>query len=183
MDNRIVRAGDIFIYDPRTQLYTSGSPITTISGSPAISSSKLRLNAAVIQSQTAMTFGTLELVLNIPTAPTVGDAREFGLYFMNYGNKARMTFQISGTTFGVSVYDSAGTQTSLITCTWNSAWTATDTRFSIYRAERRIIFKANNTILYTLDDADLLPKYPITFYVSNTNADNLDLAAVSIYGL
>jgi len=183
MDTKIVRAGDIFIYDPRTQGYASGSPITTISGSPAIASSKLRLTSAIVQSQTAMTFGTLEMIVNVPTAPTAGDSREWGLYWISAGNKGRATFQISGTTFQVVVYNSAGTAVATVACTWDSDWTATDTRFAILRSERRIIFKADNTIVYTHDDEDLLAKYPLPFYFDNSTADSFDIAAISIYGL
>jgi len=183
MDVSIIQGQQIFKYDPSVEGYTSGNVFYTVSGTPAISSGNLRLNADTVQSDIAMTYGTLEIVSSIPVVPTSGDAREWGLKSGNLGNKGRLVFNTTDDVFAIKFYDENGTLKVSQPITWDASWTATQTRWTIERYQRTVRFYVNSVQVYMMTGISFenFAKYPLPVYISNTNADNMDVSYVSMF--
>lgn len=178
MNVQIVRNNEIFLYDAQIHGYDT-SIIKALAGTPAISSNKLRLNAAEITTYSFFRNASVQFAMTIPTAPTSGDVREFGFNNPSAGNNARVEFVISGTTVTAVAYDATGTLIASVPITWNSAWTNTETRYRISLTERMAVFAVNDTIVATIEGA--MPKVPMFVHLEQDNADNLDLAQIAVY--
>lgn len=187
MDVQITRPNQNWQYDPSKHGFSSGTFLKTISGTPAISSNKLRLNNSEISTLTAFSEGMFSFTLNIPTAPTAGDSRVFGITSSGNASVPVAVFTISGTTFSASVYDRVGTLVATKVCTWSSAWTAVDSIFSIRITERNVFFSVGTTIVARFDDgADIkqttqLTTAPLYVAIDNNNSDSMDLVLVSVH--
>lgn len=187
MDVNVRRSNELWQYDPSVDGFTSGSILFTAAGAPAISGGKLRLNAAEVVSLAAFRNSSLDMAINVPTAPTAGDARSFGLEMNGGANKCRMKFDISGTVFSASVYNANGTLIGTKTINWSSAWTATEAIYRISFSERNVFFTVNDVIVASfLDQQELLAsvtlgKQPVSVFLKNENADNMDCGVLSVY--
>jgi len=75
--------------------------------------------------------GEISMRMTVPTAPTSGDSRVFGLYSIALGNRNAAYFYISGESFYVRTYGrDTGTPEST-TVPWDSDWTNLSTEFEI----------------------------------------------------
>jgi len=183
------RGNDNITYDPQVDGYSSGVFWTTVTGTPAISSTFLRFNAASAYTLSRHTlFMDMEFSLTVPTAPTLGDARKWGMFMPALGNRGACYFEISGTTFRVRAYDNNGT-TLLVdqTVAWDAAWTATATRYRIAKTERGAQFFINDTLVsgQSMPSTDPLKvvNIPLAVGISNSNADNMDLSYLMLRGI
>jgi len=183
MDATISRMNGILLYDPQF----SGYDITfwnTLSGFPTIVSNKLRLNTCEILSFPILRNGDVEFTLTVPTAPTSGDTRTWGLKSPIFGNRGRIEFSISGATFSIVGYDELGT-TAFISQTvpWDAGWTNTATRFRVRWSNSEIQFLVNDSVVArgAFQVGKLtLTSLPLSIHINNGNADNLDVSAVVV---
>ena len=186
MDVNIVRSGQIFQYNPATEGYSANDVFTPLTGTPTISSDKLRLNAAeVLTYDKRFQFGNLEFLLTIPAAPTAGDVRSFG--FKNNDNKGMMVFDITGAVFSAKVYDSKGTLIATKTINWDSDWTAAEAQYRIAWNNRNIYFLVDDVFVARFDEGfdkdivaeDIMGSQPMGIYINNGNADNVDVSLIN----
>jgi len=89
------------------------------------------LGVGTVKSTVSFMQGDFNFKINIPYAPTAGDSRIFGLYSRIFGTQNAIYFFISGTNFYARSYGTNASLYDTTTITWNSAWTATDTIFTI----------------------------------------------------
>lgn len=186
MDINIVRKGEIWQYNPATEGYSADDVFHELTGSPAIVSSKLRLNQdEIITYDKRFLLGSLEFYLTIPFIPTAGDVRQFG--FKNNDNKGALLFDITDDVFTANVYDSAGTLISSKTVNWDANWTATEARYRISLSERSVYFAINDIIVARFEsgadkdiiDSDLMFKNPLGIYLKNSNNDSTDVSLIN----
>jgi len=186
MQVEVVKQGQIWQYNPLSEGYTDDDVFNTISGTPAISSNKLRLNAAVVQTyDKRFQNGSLEMLITIPVAPTSGDIRSFGL--KNNDNKGAMLFDIADAVFSAKAYDAGGTLIDTFTINWDTDWSATEARYRISWGRDAIVFAIDDTIVARLDTGeygniatdDVLSRQPINIYLNNTNSDNMDISLIN----
>ena len=186
MNVQIVRQGEIWQYNPLTEGYTNDDVFHAITGTPAVSSNKLRLNAdEVISYDKRFKNGSMEFLITIPTAPASGDVRQIGL--KNNDNKGAMLFDITDTAFTAKVYDASGTIIATKTINWSSGWTAAEARYRISWGERDVYFAINDTIVARFEagvDKDItedkiIGKNPIAIYLKNSNSDNMDVSLIN----
>jgi len=185
MDVQITRSNDIWKYSPLTDGYSDGDFFGTISGTPAIASNKLRLNAAEIASISSFKNASVEMLLTIPVVPTAGDVRIFGWKAMDDGDLGRAEFEVTDDEFFASVYEPDGTLIASKPIPWDSDWTADIARYRISMSENNIFFAINNVIVARFENtkeitADVaLVKKPLEIHVSNENSDNLDITSIN----
>lgn len=187
MDVQITRPGDSWQYDPLRYGYSSGDVLKTVSGSPSVSSNKLRLNAAEVVSMQGFRLANFSFTLNIPAVPTLADVRSWGIKTTGANSVSVAKFDIADTVFSAKVYDRVGTIIGTKTINWSSDWTATDTIFSIRISERNVFFVINETIVARFEETVEIKQTvqltiaPLCLDVKNTNADNVDISLLSVY--
>lgn len=164
-----------FSYDPQKQGYDTVL-WKTISGVPAISGSDLRLNSAAIIHYGDIFKGELTMNLNIPTAPTAGDDRLFGFNQLNAG--AYAYFKVADDVFTAEVNDGEGGTDSVV-IDWQTDWTAADTNFKIVWMGFSAVFYVNKVKFATINSAGV-PKFPLSIYIKNGNADNMDMKYIEV---
>jgi hypothetical protein len=185
---------DSITHDPQIQGF-NGSFWGVVSGTPpAISGGILEINAATIGSYLNFTFTELcEFVLTVPSVPTVGQARRWGLYSpaaslngqsQNNIGIGSIYFDIAGTAFTVNVEDANGNVQSK-TITWQSAWTNKATQFAIAWEPDVVRFWIDQQIVATFNvtsgaTAYGIPYTPLPLYISNGASDNLGLNYLDI---
>lgn len=188
MESQIVRRGEIWQYNPATEGYSADDVFHALTGTPAISSSKLRLNQdEVITFDKRFQFGSVEFYLTIPAVPTAGDIRQWG--FKNNGNDGLMVFDITDDAFTAKVYDSSGTSVASKTIEWDDDWTATEARYRITWAERSVYFAVNDVIVARFEDgwdkdiidSDIMNKLPMALYLKNSNDDSFDISLINYF--
>lgn len=173
-----------FNYDPLRDGYTSGSIFATISGTPAISTSYLRLNnARVVGVQALKGPGLLEMDIIVPTAPTAGHARSWGRRLPFLGNRASMVFDITGKVFSALVYNNAGTLVFSKAITWSAEWTNVNTKYAINVGPSSVDFYVAGTLVASAGtdptftaNRDNMPSLPVSLDINNGVADNMDIA-------
>ena len=116
-----------FYYDPQKEGYDT-SVWQTISGTPAIASSKLVFNAASAISQVDIYSGEITMNINCPVAPVAAQDKRFGLAQLNYG--AFVGFRMTGAKFYYEC-EGGGTPFTPVEIAWNAAWTAAAVNFKI----------------------------------------------------
>jgi len=189
MDVNVINQNTSFVYDPAVVGYET-SFIKAISGTPTVSSSKLRLNAAEIATYDFFKFADVLFVMTVPAAPTSGDVRAWGLKVPALGNNARVEFDITGAVFSCKVYDDFGTAIGSTTVVWDATWTAAVVRYRIRFTQDGIKFYVDLNSLTTLtcvarfaisgnaSQPVTLPTIPQVVHIINSNADNLDVTAI-----
>ena len=119
-----------YFYDP--YLYAIDSAwFKNISGTATCIGGKIRVNSGILGTLRTFMMGEYNLRMTIPTAPSSGDSRVFGLYSRARGNRNAAYFFISGTSFFARSYgDSSGTPEQT-TISWDSSWTNAPVTFTI----------------------------------------------------
>lgn len=167
----------LWSYLPSLEGYINGDVFKTVSGTPTVSSGSVVLNAAVITSLQVFREVCLTMQLTIPTAPTTGDTRVFGLGFPGTATY-RIAFEITDTTFRAAYYDKTGTLVDSYIITWSSAWTNTSALFQIRTTNRQIFFLINETVVARFNEVGVV-KVGLHVNISNSNSDNLLCGAVN----
>lgn len=187
----IERGLDSFAYVPARDGYNSGEVLATVTGTPAISGSGatavLRLTSATVAGVAAFTGHLHETMrLTIPTAPTAGDSRKWGLRNIGMGDRNAIMFEIDGAVFRAAVYDVDGALLYSKTISWDAAWTATEVGYTIQATPNCIRFLINNVLQpqcsfeIPLASVPSTMHQPLFFYIFNDEADNMDLKAINV---
>lgn len=152
--------------------------IKALSGTPTVSSSKLRTNAAEVCTFGFMRYGLFEQTLTIPVAPTAGHVRAWGIKAPALDNRGRCEFEVSGTTFRCVAYDDAGTQILTTTVAWDASWTAAAVRYAVRTIRGGAVqFYINETLVAATAAGVCAPKIPCAIHLNNAVADNVDSTA------
>jgi len=130
MDVRIVSDNYHFFYDPLRYGYDEDW-FVTISGDVKCIGGKIRINSGKFTTLGSYMFGRYPMAFTIPTAPSSGDSRVFGLYSKTLGNRNAAYFYISGTSFYARTYGPDSAVAESTTIPWDSDWTNTPTVFEI----------------------------------------------------
>lgn len=178
----IERALTHFSFDPQRDGYTSGNILSTIAGTPSISSGKLLLNSArVVGTQALRMPGSIEFTLTIPTAPTAGHSRFWGISLPYLSTRGKIGFSVSGAVISCVVYGDDGVAMFSQPITWNGSWTATPARFRIDVGEAGVKFFVNESLVTGADgissfiasSASAMPTLPVSIDLENQVADNM----------
>lgn len=173
---------DSYVYDPKIKGFDSAF-WSQITGTTTVSSGQLVLNNASMASFGLHEFiEQLDMYINNPTAPTGGQAvRQWGLKAPASNNLGGIYFQTSGATFSAQVFDDSGNNQN-VTLTWSSAYTATNTRFSIRWEPNVILFKVNDVILtsFVVSGNNLLPFNALPLFIQNLASDNFTVVYVEV---
>jgi hypothetical protein len=166
---------DGYTYDPIIKQYDTTFWKTT-TGTPAISSNLLRLNASAIASYLQHIYADVQFSISVPTTPSAGEAKHWGLRNPSSDNLGAIYFEISGATFScVSKDDSGNSETT--TLTWSS-YENTQTVFRIIWEPGQIIFQINGTTVAT--HSSKVPNHALVLRVVNADADNTDIAYIAV---
>src|SRR4029077_11207968 len=93
-----------YIYDPVVKQYDT-TFWKTMTGTPTVSSNKLRYNAAASASYLLHMFADIEFMVNVPVKPTSGDVRQWGLKNQAETARGAIYFDITDTTFSIKAID------------------------------------------------------------------------------
>lgn len=175
-----------YVIDP--QVYGLDPSIwKTVSGTPAVVSNKYRLNTAEIITYTQYKYGDFEFNLTVPVAPTASDNRIVGLRSKSLGNRTRITYNFNSSgELRAEVYDKYGTLLFNEEIPWDTDWTNTPVLFRIGWQRNVVKFTISTptgTELYTTTYSAGVNPLSATLFIDilNGNADNMDVASVSIY--
>jgi len=176
---------EMWKYNPAVDGYDEDYLLSALTGTPAISSSKLRLTSAGVISLQGFRNGSAEFTMTIPTAPTAADDREFG--FSNNINNRKMVFDITDDVFSAKVYDVDGTIIDTKVIPWDASWTAASARYRITCGDRSVIFAIDDTIVARFEaiwdiTTEIIGNSSLSILISNGNADNLDVSLILFGG-
>jgi len=182
MDVQITMRGEFYTFDAKVDGFDENfwKKISGTIADPSTTSNKLRLTSAEINTIPSFQQSSVEFLATVPVAPVAAQSKTFGYKNAGAGNQGRAEFDITGTAFTAKVYDEAGTIIESKTINWDSGWTANESRFRVTTAGRSVTFVINDTIVAQFNDVDISP-VPKQIHIKNGNADNLDIAVVSIY--
>jgi hypothetical protein len=165
-----------YTYDPIIKQYDTNFWKTTTGSNPAMSSTVLRITSASIASFIQHIYADVEFSINVPTTPSAGEAKHWGLRSPATDNLGAMYFEIAGAVFTcVSIDDTGSSQTT--TLTW-SAYQATQTVFRIIWEAGMIIFKINGVTVAT--HTSKVPSHALPLRVVNGDADNTDIGYIAV---
>jgi hypothetical protein len=170
-----IKPRDGFIYDAIMRGYDT-SFFKTIDGTPSVSSNKVRLNAAEIGSYPQIKRGTVEFAVNIPAAPTAGDARKIALLNPSAPTRGSIYFEVVGAVFQVVSYDDDGTtETTAIT---GSTIHGAEKLFKIEWGPDYIIFFLDGVAIAT--HKTRVGSIAQGLYIINGNSDNMDVGYILV---
>lgn len=170
-----IRQRQSWTWDAQRDGYDSAS-WKTLAGIPAISANKLVFNAAsAIQKADILMASRITFAATVPTDPTAGDSRSFGLEALNSG--AYIRFKIDGTDFTAECSD-GGSLSDSCALTWDTDWAAAEAEFSIIFLPARVEFFVNGVMAGFLDNTKC-PKIPLSVCVRNANADAMSVSYVT----
>ena len=181
MDTLIISQNENFQYDPQISGFDS-TFWKTVSGTPAISSSKIRLNNSEIVSYSFYKGGVYKFAINTP-APVAGQDKAWGLYTPSLGNKSRIEFKVLEAVFSVVFYDKDGNTAFDVPITWDAAWTTTETIYEIrtFNGGIEIWIGGVRKYRYMMNIAPnrklMLEAAPL--HIRNSDTDNLDVGYIS----
>lgn len=136
---------------------------------------KIRLNVDTIASYTSYKYGFFQFRVNVPTTPSTGEAKKWGLLMPDAPTVGSAYFEITGATFRAVSYDDGGTvQTT--TLTWSGE--AAETLFEIEWEKDYVIFKLAGTVVAT--HKTRVGTTPLPLYLHNGDADNTDIGVITI---
>lgn len=159
-----------------------------VTGTPTVSTGKIRLNAATMASFILHEFADIEFGMNIPAVPTSGDSRRFGFFSPAAPNVGAAYFDITGTVFTANVLDASG-NLKQVTLTFTAGWAATETIYRITFEKDIVRFwvgtlsaNISTWILLTTIAAPQtgLSIMPLPVYIKNGNSDNVDLTYMAV---
>jgi len=159
---------DTVIYDVKMRGYDR-SFWKTLTGTPSIAANKLRLNVEETASYYQFLFGTFEFAVNVPTVPTIGDARKIGLINPSSPTRGSIYFEIAGTIFRAVSYDDDGNvETTVLTWSGDGA----EQIFKIEWEKDYIVFSLAGVAV--ANHKTRIGRIPHALYLINGNADSLD---------
>src|SRR3972149_5269962 len=99
---------DGYTYDVVIKQYdtTFWKPTT---GTPTVASNKLRLTSAAVASYLQHAYGDYEFALNVPTTPSSGEGKHWGLRSPATDSLGAAYFEIAGAVFTAVSVDDGGT--------------------------------------------------------------------------
>ena len=165
---------DGLIYDVIIKGYDLGFFKAT-TGTPTVSSNKLRLTSASVSTYLLFKYGDYEFGLNVPTTPSAGEAKTWGLRAPGTDTLGAAYFEITGATFRAVTKDRSTTKTT--TLTW-SAYENAETLFRIVWEPDRIQFLIAGVVVAT--HGVNLPEGPLPIRITNGDADNTDLGYIAV---
>ena len=180
------RGNDNLTFDPQVDGYTSGVFFNTVAGTPAVTSNVLRLNTASVYTLARFTVSMdMEFVLTVPTDPTSGDVRKWGLFLPSLGDRGACYFEIAGDKFYVRFFDNAGVELLSQEVAWDSgAWTGNPIAYRIAKTDRGARFYVDGTQVAQQTMPETTPlktvNIPLAVGIKNNNADNLDLTSLTL---
>lgn len=161
-------------YDPQRQGYDTAL-FKTLTGTPAVSSNKLRLNAAGILHYADITKGDITFAVNIPVEPTAGDSRQIGLKALN--QDVYIYLDITDAVASLTVKSNEGTTSTAFD--WDDTnWSATEIEYRIKWEAGRAELWVNGNKMVTIANANV-PSTPMSLYVNNGNSDNMDIGYIN----
>lgn len=185
MDITIVNQNENFCYDPQISGFDANFFKTVTGSDPTVSSSKLRFTSNEVSSYSFYRYLDIEFILNMPTAPTAGDDRSWGLKVPSLGNRGRVEFNINGAVFSALAYDDAGNEEINQAITWDGDWTTTDTRFGIRITPLGIKFLIDGVVFVRGETRGNeanpdISSIPGSIHIDNGNADNMDMTCLIV---
>lgn len=186
MQVEITRPGGIYYYDA----YRDGHDTTQIddlSGTSSASSNKLLISNCDIATLVAVNNQQVEILLSVPVAPVAAQSKVWGLQAPAGANRGAVVFVIADAVFSCKVYKADGSAVLFEkTITWDSDWTATDTRYRISLGERSIRFFIEDECVASFGDENntvfsYFAHTPLPVRITNGNVDNLFLSSISVY--
>ena len=165
---------DTVIYDVKMRGYDR-SFWKTLTGTPSIVANKLRLNAEEAASYYQFLFGIFEFAVNVPAAPTAGDARKIGLINPSAPTRGSIYFEIVGAIFRAVSYDDDGT-VQRTTLAWSGD--GVEQVFKIEWEKDYIVFSLAGIALAS--HKARIGTIPHALYLTNENADNFDIGYVLV---
>jgi len=176
-----------FYYDAERQGYDE-LLWNTVTGTPGSTGTALRFNASKAIGygdlfKTDVTFGVI-----VPTAPTAGDVRKWGLEQITIG--ASIFFQIIDDVFSCNCTYNGVTSNTVVD--WNTDWTATDTKFTIKWTGFTVEFLINGVHVASAGgytgisgysgvsgrSDESIPKVALSTSIDNENSDDLDVSYI-----
>lgn len=162
-----------FSYDVLTRQFDA-SFWNTITGAPAINANKIRLSSATITSYTQFKFGRFIFPVNVPTTPSAGEAKKWGLLLPGRVTTGSAYFEIVGAVFRAVSYDDSG-NAQTTTLTW-SGYEAVETDFEIEWEKGYILFKISGVVVASHQTR--VGQTPLPLYIINGDADNTDVGTI-----
>ncbi|MBI4136861.1 hypothetical protein HY469_02250 [Candidatus Roizmanbacteria bacterium] len=163
------------VYDPIIK-GLDASFFKTIAATASIVSNKIRLTSGGnIASYMQFKYGIFRIALNVPTTPSAGEAKKWGLLLPAAAAIGSMYFEITGTTFRAVSYDEDG-NAQTTTLTWGGE--GAEQVFEIEWESDLIIFKRAGTPVATHQTR--VGNVPLPLYLINSDADNTDVGYLAI---
>ena len=159
-----------YYYDPVRQGYDT-TLWKTLAGAPTVAGSVLRFTSATAIGYADIYQGDVTFNLTIPVSPVAGQDKRFGFYQPNLG--AFVGFDITGAVFSFKVIDGLG-NTETTAFTWQAAWTNTPVEFKVSWVGFSAAFFVNDVKIGVTNNV-AVSKNPLSVYIKNGNADNLDM--------
>ena len=166
-----------FYYDPYRQGYDS-TIWRTLWGTPTVVDNKLILNTATAIHFADVLRGQYVFRVTVPSAPSAGHSRSFGLY--HPGKGAYALFDVSGAVFSVKTSDGVNTTSTAVT--WQSAWTNTSIEYTVRWEPGTVKFFVNGSFAATISDVSVVG-VPMSLYASNNTWDDLAVSYIDCIGL
>lgn len=169
----VVRAG--FAYDCAIRGLDS-SFWKTLAATVAAAGTKVRLSSGgSLASYTQIRYGKVVFALNVPTTPSAGEAKKWGLLLPSAPTVGSMYFEIVGAVFRAVSYDDNGVaQTTVLT--WDGE--GAETLFEIEWENGYVIFKLNGDVVATHQTR--VGQIALPLYLINSDGDNTDLGYILI---
>ena len=148
----------------------------TIAATVSAVSNKIRLaSGGAIASYTQFKYGIFRFALNVPTTPSAGEAKKWGLLLPAAPTVGSAYFEITGATFRAVSYDESG-NAQTTTLTWRGE--AAETLFEIEWEADYVIFKLAGSVVASHQTR--VGSVPLPLYLINSDADNTDLGYITI---
>lgn len=148
----------------------------TLTATVSVASNKIRVTSGgEIASYTQFKYGVFRFALNVPTTPSAGEAKKWGLLLPGAPTVGSAYFEITGATFRAVSYDEDGTAQTT-TLTWGGE--AAEQVFEIEWEKEYVIFKRAGTAVAT--HMTRVGNVPLALYLINSDADNTDLGYITI---
>ena len=147
-----------------------------IAATVSVASDKLRLaSGGNISSYTQFLYGIYRFAINVPTTPSAGEAKKWGLLNPSSPTIGSIYFEITGATFRAVSYDESGTAQTT-TLTWSGE--AAEQVFEIEWGPTYIIFKQAGTAIAT--HTTRVGNVTLSLYAINSDADNTEFGYITI---
>ncbi len=184
MDTQLSSERKYFFYDPTS--YGLNDDVIQIIGSGGVTAvgGKLRVNNGKFNTLFQFFHGKLQMKVTIPTAPTAGDSRIIGVYSRAWGNRNAYYIYINGSNIHARTYSERSAVAESTALMWDSSWTNTPIMIEFIQRIDRVEFwigKLNEATRRVAVHCTTIPALTLMpVYVSNSNADNMDVHFINI---